>query len=118
MRKSFGRSMLVAVATVAVTLGVALGLPAVRGHHQASATTPTTRLALLVGGQSYAFDELTGITSEVEPNRYVFFTNGHLTKIKQYGKTKPPTVTLKGRMSPDLLLWAWHEQAVAGKPGA
>ncbi|MGI8667333.1 MAG: phage tail protein [Jatrophihabitans sp.] len=65
-----------------------------------------------------SFSELVGITSEMEPAEYILSSNtAGLTHTKQFGKVKPPTVTLKRGMDMDgtgMKMWAWHEMAIKG----
>lgn len=65
-----------------------------------------------------SFNELTGITSEVEVSEY--FSSGKMgvALSKQFGKTKPATVTLKRGVDQNLKLWEWHQQVLAGDPSA
>ena len=37
---------------------------------------------------------------------------------KQYGKTKPPQVTLKRGLDPETYMWAWHQAVLQGEPTA
>jgi phage tail-like protein len=71
------------------------------------------------GSESWGFSELSGISMEVEPHEFIFCDNrGGIVHTKQYGKTKPPTVTLKKPMDEDKALWGWHLAAQAGSPNA
>lgn len=73
-----------------------------------------------IDGQDIAsFSELSGINSEVEPAEYMYCDkNGQFNHTKQFGKVKPPTITLKRGMDNDHKLWAWHQAAVMGEPTA
>ncbi|KOV51976.1 hypothetical protein ADL00_38710 [Streptomyces sp. AS58] len=66
------------------------------------------------------FSELSGITSEVEPTEYIAADarTGAIVHTKQFGKTKPPTVTLKRGVDGTAHLLAWHTMVIAGNPGA
>ncbi|MEW2811108.1 phage tail protein [Streptomyces massasporeus] len=66
------------------------------------------------------FSELSGITSEVEPTEYIAADarTGAIVHTKQFGKTKPPTVTLKRGVDGTGHLMAWHGMVRAGNPGA
>jgi phage tail-like protein len=65
--------------------------------------------------QSWTFSELSNISLEVEPHEYIFTDNvGSIVHTKQYGKTKPPGVTLKKPMDTDRSLWLWHLAVQAG----
>jgi len=68
-----------------------------------------------------SFSELAGINSEVEQTEYMQAGAKGPEYGRFVGKTKPPSVTLKRAMStgPDTTwIWAWHQQARAGLPGA
>lgn len=66
-----------------------------------------------------SFSELTGITSEVEPAEYFSSSQtAGVTLTKQYGKTKPATITLKRGVDADTSLWMWHNRVVMGDPMA
>ncbi|MER6462016.1 phage tail protein [Streptomyces sp. NPDC001288] len=62
------------------------------------------------------FSELTGITSEVEPTEYIAAAarDGGIVHTKQFGKTKPPTVTLRRGVDGEGTIWAWHEMVRSG----
>ncbi|MEU9704470.1 phage tail protein [Streptomyces sp. NPDC047981] len=66
------------------------------------------------------FSELSGITSEIEPVEYIASNarDGNTTLTKQFGKTKPPTVTLKRGVDGSGALFAWHVMARAGAAAA
>ncbi|MFC8956501.1 phage tail protein [Streptomyces sp. NPDC057101] len=59
------------------------------------------------------FSELSGITSEVEPVEYIAAdsSTGEPMMTKQFGKVKPPTVTLKRGVDGSATIFAWHELA-------
>ncbi|WP_042423857.1 phage tail protein [Streptacidiphilus anmyonensis] len=64
------------------------------------------------------FAELGGISSEVEGTEYITVEPGQQGKVvnysKQYGKTKPPTVTLKRGVDGNGEIWAWHRNVRNG----
>ncbi|MEV7251160.1 phage tail protein [Streptomyces cyaneofuscatus] len=66
------------------------------------------------------FSELSGISSEVEATEYIAANarTGDVVHTKQFGKTKPPTVTLKRGVDGTGFLLAWHAAARAGRPDA
>jgi phage tail-like protein len=66
------------------------------------------------------FSELTGITSEVEPAEYIVSDakTGQVTHTKQFGKTKPPQVTLRRGVDGDGTIWAWHQMVRSGASAA
>ncbi|MFJ9558607.1 phage tail protein [Streptomyces fuscichromogenes] len=69
--------------------------------------------------QNMAFQELAGISSEISIEQYVSVdTAGFINHTKQFGQTRPPTVTLKRGLDNSLALWAWHQMALGGDPAA
>jgi len=77
------------------------------------------RFVISIDGIETSFSELNGITSEVEASEYISVDpQGKIVHTKQYGKTKPPTVTLKRGVDSSAQMWAWHEGALAGDPTA
>jgi phage tail-like protein len=65
------------------------------------------------------FSELSGINSEVEPVEYIAANQqGQVVHSKQFGKTKPPKVTLKRGLDGSKAIWAWHQAVLDGDPGA
>lgn len=68
-----------------------------------------------------AFSELGGITSKVGSQEYIYSDfQGKTVHTKQFGKTDPPTVTLKRALDSEgsKLIMGWHLLAREGKPGA
>lgn len=70
------------------------------------------------GIQVASFSELSGISTEVEPVEYISTGLEGILHTKQYGKTKPPTVTLKRGMDTESYMWAWHQAVLQGEPTA
>jgi phage tail-like protein len=70
------------------------------------------------GIQVASFSELSGINTEVEPVEYISTGPDGILHTKQYGKTKPPTVTLKRGMDAETYMWAWHQAVLQGEPTA
>lgn len=69
--------------------------------------------------QLWNFSEMTNITSEVEPQEFIYCDyEGAVHHTKQYGKTNPPSVTLKKPMDTDRTLWAWHMSVQLGNQAA
>jgi phage tail-like protein len=64
------------------------------------------------------FTELSGINTEVEPVEYIATGTEGIIHTKQYGKTKPPQVTLKRGLDPETYMWAWHQAVLQGEPTA
>jgi phage tail-like protein len=60
-------------------------------------------------GPAY-FSELSGISSEIEPVEYIASDakTGGAILTKQFGKKKPPTVTLKRGVDGTAGIFAWH----------
>jgi phage tail-like protein len=65
-----------------------------------------------------AFSELQGITSEVEAAEYHASSMTGVNLSKQFGRTKPATVTLKRGVDMNTLLWDWHQAVLDGNPNA
>lgn len=73
------------------------------------------RFVISIDTVEVTFSELTGIRSEVEPVEYISTdSTGKIVHTKQFGKTKPPTVTLKRGVDDSTKIWAWHEAVLAG----
>lgn len=71
------------------------------------------------GTEVATFSELTGINSEVEAVEYIAAnTQGQVVHSKQFGKTKPPKVTLKRGLDGSKAIWMWHQAVLDGDPGA
>jgi phage tail-like protein len=69
--------------------------------------------------QAWNFSEMSNITTEVEPQEFIYCdSDGAVHHTKQYGKTSPPTVTLKKPMDTDRTLWAWHMSVQLGNQAA
>jgi phage tail-like protein len=68
-----------------------------------------------------AFSELGGISSKVASQEYIYNDeNGHTVHTKQFGKTDPPTITLKRGVDQTgtANILAWHLLARKGDPSA
>jgi phage tail-like protein len=69
-----------------------------------------------------SFQEMTSMVSEVDAQEYISCDSsaapGSINHTKQYGKTKPPEVTLKRGFDSDKTLWAWHYQVRINDPAA
>ena len=70
------------------------------------------------GIQVATFSELSGINTEVESVEYIATGPEGIVHTKQYGKTKPPTVTLKRGLDPQTYMWSWHQAVLQGDPTA
>ena len=71
------------------------------------------------GKPGWNFQEMTNIALEVEAHELIYCdTDGAINHTKQYGKTKPPSVTLKKPMDTDRSLWAWHASVQLGNQSA
>jgi phage tail-like protein len=64
------------------------------------------------------FSELQGINSEVEPAEYHSSSMTGVVLSKQFGRTKPATITLKRGVDDNTLLWQWHQAVLDGQPKA
>lgn len=77
------------------------------------------RFVINLDGANIPFSEMSGINSEVEPSEYISVDpQGNINHSKQFGKTKPPTITLKRGVDGDSHMWAWHQLALQGNPAA
>jgi phage tail-like protein len=83
------------------------------------------RFYISISGYPVAsFQEMTSMVSEVDAQEYISCdsspgsTIGAVTHTKQFGKTKPPEVTLKRGFDSDKTLWAWHYQVRINDPMA
>lgn len=68
-----------------------------------------------------AFSELNGITTKVTPQEYIYNSDtGATVHTKQFGKTEPPTISLKRGLDAEgnAKLMAWHRMARLGLPQA
>jgi len=71
------------------------------------------------GVPAASFQEMSSMVSEVESQEYIYCTEqGAVSHTKQFGKTKPPEVTLKRGFDSDKSLWTWHLQVRANSPSA
>ncbi|MFI9274119.1 phage tail protein [Kitasatospora sp. NPDC052896] len=70
------------------------------------------------GIQVATFSELSGINTEVESVEYISTGRDGIVHTKQYGKTKPPTVTLKRGLDTQTYMWSWHQAVLQGEPTA
>jgi phage tail-like protein len=70
------------------------------------------------GIQVATFSELSGINTEVEPVEYISTGPTGIIHTKQFGKTKPPQVTLKRGLDTETYMWAWHQAVLQGDPAA
>jgi phage tail-like protein len=89
----------------------------------ATGTTPSvisaSSFVINIDGVEVTFSELSGINSEVEPVEYISSdASGAILHTKQFGKTKPPKVTLKRAVDDSTAIWAWHQLVLAGDPTA
>jgi phage tail-like protein len=102
-----------------------VSMPNGMGSGRQSSPTPTDKGTLLTSaifkveaeGKSVTFSELTGIVSEVEQSEYMEAGAVGPMFSRHFGKTKPPTVTLKRALRTDgdnTWVWAWHQLARQG----
>jgi phage tail-like protein len=83
-----------------------------------SVMTASTFVIQVDGIQVATFSELSGINTEVEPVEYIATGTEGIVHTKQYGKTKPPTVTLKRGLDSQAYMWSWHQGVLRGDPTA
>ncbi len=83
----------------------------------ASTVITAARFIISIDQADISFSELSGINSEVESSEYISVDpQGNINHTKQYGKTKPPTITLKRGVDNDGHMWVWHQQVLQGNP--
>jgi phage tail-like protein len=81
----------------------------------APAVISAARFVISIDSVEVTFSELTGIKSEVEAVEYISAdATGNILHTKQFGKTKPPNVTLKRAVDDSTKIWAWHQAVLAG----
>jgi phage tail-like protein len=84
-----------------------------------SSVITAARFVINIDGMETSFSKLSGITSEVEPAEYISVDpTGGIVHTKQFGKTKPPTVTLERGVDTNSQMWVWHQAALEGHPNA
>lgn len=77
------------------------------------------RFIISIDGIDTSFSELSGINSEVEAAEYISVgTDGSISHTKQFGKTKPPTITLKRGVDNSGNMWTWHQLVLTSDPSA
>ena len=82
------------------------------------------RFYITIDGHAVAsFQEMSSMVSEVDAQEYIACDStgsnpGKINHTKQYGKTKPPEVTLKRGFDSDKTLWAWHYAVRMNDPSA
>jgi phage tail-like protein len=75
-----------------------------------------SRFSITVDGTEIAqFNELVGITSEVDIIDFIENSENELGVFKKLpGKRKPPHITLKRGKSTSMEIYAWHEAVIMG----
>lgn len=77
---------------------------------------------LQLNGADIPFSALGGITANVVPHEFIYSDTpaGVSIHTKQFGKTTPPQVVLKGALDQTNFhtVYTWHQNARLGKPGA
>ncbi|WP_051942343.1 phage tail protein [Streptacidiphilus rugosus] len=69
---------------------------------------------MIDGYEIASFQELSGITTEVEPVDYLSSSDKEVIFKKLPGKRKPPTIILKRGKTSGVELWSWHQSVLAG----
>lgn len=80
--------------------------------------TASTFVIQVDGIQVASFSELSGINTEVEPIEYISTGREGIQHTKQFGKTKPPQITLKRGLDSETYMWSWHQAVLRGEPAA
>ena len=105
------------LALVAAAAAVGGGVVATTGAGQSSTEALTAaRFSITVDGTEIAsFNQLVGITSEIDPVDYLASSDPEgVTYSKTPEGLKPPTITLKRGKTRGLELWNWHQAARSG----
>jgi phage tail-like protein len=98
-------------ALIAVALAVGGGALATASLGATSEPVVASRYSVSIDGSAIAlFGDLKTITSEITP--------ATTTSTGAYGTPKPAVITFERGLTGDLALSAWHQQALAGQPGA
>ncbi|MEV6601450.1 phage tail protein [Actinoplanes sp. NPDC051346] len=64
----------------------------------------------VIGMEPINFAELVGISSEVENAEYMAAGSTGAVFSRHFGRTKPPTITLKRGLDLNGELWLWHQK--------
>jgi phage tail-like protein len=88
------------------------------GDSNPTVMSASTFVIQVDGIQVATFSELSGINSEVEAAEYIATGTEGIVHTKQFGKTKPPVVTLKRGLDSDSYIWSWHQAVLLGDPAA
>jgi phage tail-like protein len=84
-----------------------------------AAPISAARFVISFDGVEVEFSELTGISSEVEPTEDTpVGTPGTTVSSNLFGKTSPPTVTLRRGVDGSTEIWSWHQAVLEGNPAA
>jgi phage tail-like protein len=88
--------------------------------HSQNKVVSAPRFYISVDGVPVAsFQEMSSLVSEVDAQEYIYCDDkGNVTHTKQYGKLKPPEVTLKRGFDNDKYLWTWHMRVRYNDPTA
>ena len=74
------------------------------------------RFSIVIDGvEIAAFNELQGITTEIEVTEYMASSDKEVVLKKLPGKQKPPMLTLRRGKDDSMELWTWHEAARRGE---
>jgi phage tail-like protein len=127
VRLGFTIGVLAVAATLALTVTLVVRQPVAEAAPVAQRPGPSgqgdpispTRYSLTIDGvEIAAFNQLTGITAEVDISEYFETSERGVAVNKLPGKLKPPTITLQRGLTSSMELWAWHEAVRSGQMAA
>lgn len=104
-----------AVLAAGLSLAIALSGGSAQAQIKPKDAIMANRYSLTIdGAEIAAFQELSGLVSEVEVQEYGEVGDEGPIFDRLSVKLKPPTITLKRGMNGSLELWAWHEAVRTG----
>lgn len=90
-------------------------MPGGLGPNQPNDALTAARFSITIDGYEIAqFSELSGITTEVEPVKFMESSDKEVMIKQLPGQYKPATVVLKRGKNSSMELWAWHEAVLNG----
>ena len=107
-----------ALATVLAAVGASAVATSGFGQLGNEPITANRFVVTIDGYEIASFQELAGITAEVEPSEYWSTSGDSVTVNKLAGKIKPPAVTLRRGMTNSRELWSWFEAVRLGTMAA
>jgi phage tail-like protein len=85
------------------------------GPSQPNDALTAARFSITIDGYEIAqFSELSGITTEVEPVKFMESSDKEIIMKQLPGQTTPGKIVLKRGKNSSMELWAWHEAVLNG----